>query len=389
MFSRSRSAVARIATASSDRNPGRRPTGSGGRRGGRFGVGRGRLIGRLDRRRAIDMARLRGDGIVYLVHSSCLVGQTNVPSRQRFWQHPVRVARVVRGAAGNRRPRDFGVTSWRRGPERTGRPARRPVDPRRHRRAAARPTTTVGPTRPTRPSGSRSARRATAARRSGARSTRPTSWPRPRRSAATASGAGTPGRCSSAATRTPCRSRRRGPRSRCWSRTGSTCGSTPPTGTRRRRRCRTRSSSPTGRRTAGGTSPTGSSSRRRTTRPTTAASSTTRPTAARPTPTSRAGSRTRRTGSSRRRVATGSTASRGCPYERGRATAVTAYDFLGTYVDDLAASSTWTPIRGVRAAHRRRPDGRRVGRLLGRDRRALRAGPDRHQRARSTRRSGS
>ena len=42
--------------------------------------------------------------------------------------------------------------------------------------------------------------------------------------------------------------------------------------------------------------PTASSSPRRTTRPRTAASSTTRPTAARPTPTSRAGSRTRPTG---------------------------------------------------------------------------------------------
>ena len=52
-------------------------------------------------------------------------------------------------------------------------------------------------------------------------------------------------------------------------------------------------------------SPTASSSRRRTTRPRTAASSTTRPTAARPTPTSRAGSRTRRTGSSRRPARTG------------------------------------------------------------------------------------
>ena len=100
-----------------------------------------------------------------------------------------------------------------------------------------------------------------------------------------------------ARTRTPCPSRRSGPRSRSSSRTTSTSASMPPTATRRPRSSRTRSSSTTA--AAATTWPTASSSRRRTTRPRTAASSTTRPTAARPTPTSPAGSRTRRTGCSR------------------------------------------------------------------------------------------
>ena len=48
-------------------------------------------------------------------------------------------------------------------------------------------------------------------------------------------------RCSSAATRTRCPSPPGGRRSRCWRRTGSTSGSTPTTGSRRRPPCRTRS----------------------------------------------------------------------------------------------------------------------------------------------------
>ena len=124
---------------------------------------------------------------------------------------------------------------------------------------------------------------------------------------------------------------------------------------------------------------TGSSSRRRTTRPTTAASSTTRPTAARPTPTSRAGSRTRPIASSRRRGATGWTGSSGSPMSMP-ASASTPYDFMGIYVADLDAVIDMNAIAKSGPAHRRRPDGRRVGALLGRDRRALRPGPDRHQR---------
>ena len=129
-----------------------------------------------------------------------------------------------------------------------------------------------------------SGHRGTASRR---RSTRRTSWPPRRRSATTAASRGTTGRCSSAATRTACPSRRGRPRSRCWPPTTSPCSSTPrplhadagglardPAGQRR----------PADRHAA---SPTASSSPRRTTRPPTAASSTTRRTAGRPTPTPR------------------------------------------------------------------------------------------------------
>ena len=56
---------------------------------------------------------------------------------------------------------------------------------------------------------------------------------RPRRSAATARRRAPTARCSSAATRTPCRSPRSRRRSRCWRRTVSTSGSTPPTATPR------------------------------------------------------------------------------------------------------------------------------------------------------------
>ena len=80
-----------------------------------------------------------------------------------------------------------------------------------------------------------------------------------------------------------CPSRHSRRRSRFSSPTASTSGSTPPTATRRRRLCRTRSWSTTADGRPG--SPTASSSPRRTTRPRTAGSSTTRPTAVRPTPT--------------------------------------------------------------------------------------------------------
>ena len=121
--------------------------------------------------------------------------------------------------------------------------------------------------------------------------------------------------------------------------------------------------------------PTASSSRRRTTRPRTAASSTTRPTAARPTPTSprwiqtranellRAGQRGRQAHALRAGAARATT--RRHDYRRrlrGR---------IWRNVVDMDA------IRGREAEARRRSAGRRERRLLGADRRALRAGPRR------------
>ncbi len=101
--------------------------------------------------------------------------------------------------------------------ERAGRPAEPSelVDVDR----LVRRTTRSGPTRPIRPSGSRSGRPGIAARRSTARSTRRTSRPRPRRSAATARARGRTGRCSSVATRTPCPDPPSRRRSRSWPRT--------------------------------------------------------------------------------------------------------------------------------------------------------------------------
>ena len=113
----------------------------------------------------------------------------------------------------------------------------------------------------------------------------------------------------------------------------------PPMATRRPRRSRTRSSSITVAGTTG--SPTGSWSRRRTTRPRMVASSTTRPTAARPTRTPRAGSRTRRTACSRP-ISPVCSASR----STSRAPRRPAHDFIGTYVDDLANVIDMEAIRG-------------------------------------------
>ena len=48
-------------------------------------------------------------------------------------------------------------------------------------------------------------------------------------------------------------------------------------------------------------------------------------------------------------------------------TAVTPYDFLGRYVDDLGDVIDMDAIRNSGPAHRRRSDGRCVGRVLGRD----------------------
>ena len=66
------------------------------------------------------------------------------------------------------------------------------------------------------------------------------------------------------------------------------------------------------------------------------------------------------------------------PFERARATAV-AHDFMGDYVGDLGNVVDMEAIARVGAADRRGPAGRRGGRLLGRDRRAVRARPHGHQ----------
>ena len=92
-------------------------------------------------------------------------------------------------------------------------------------------------------------------------------------------------------------------------------------------------------------SPTASSSRRRTIRPTTAASSTTRPTAGRPTPTSRAGSRRRPTtcceSGLQRRPAHAVRARRCAPPTTHR------HDFLGSYVADLGNVIDFDAIRAA------------------------------------------
>ena len=131
------------------------------------------------------------------------------------------------------------------GDQRARRTTRRPIDAGRRRSARA-----LVLRDPARPGRSRPARRVRDVGPSRfvartARSTRPTSRPRPRRSAATARARGPTARCSSGRTRTPCPSRRSGPRSGSSSRTTSTSASMPPTATRRHRPSRTRSSSTT------------------------------------------------------------------------------------------------------------------------------------------------
>ena len=69
-----------------------------------------------------------------------------------------------------------------------------------------------------------------------------TSWPSPRRSAATGRSRASTGRCSSASTPTRSPSRRSGVRSKCWPPTRSPSTSPSTTSTRRRRRSRTPSS---------------------------------------------------------------------------------------------------------------------------------------------------
>ena len=133
---------------------------------------------------------------------------------------------------------------------------------------------------------------------------------------------------------------------RCWPRTASRRCSPPATSTRRRRPSRTRSSSTTA--AARAAWPTASSSRRRTTRPTTAASSTTRRTAARPTPTSPAGSRRRPT----RFSSSGLAGVQRMPLRAGAARAPTTHatTILGAYVADLGSVIDFDAIRGAGCA---------------------------------------
>ena len=72
----------------------------------------------------------------------------------------------------------------------------------------------------------------------------------------------------------------------------------------------------------------------------------------------------------------GSSEVRRIPFARARL-AASAYDFLGTYVDDLPLGARHRPDPVGRRADRRRPARRRERRLLGRDRRPARPRPDR------------
>ena len=205
--------------------------------------------------------------------------------------------------------------------------------------------------------------------------------PRPRRATAA--------RCSSAATRTPCPSPPGGRRSRCWRRTGSTSGSTPTTGSRRRPRCRTRSSS----RTAADV-------RRRRPRRRHRRHAVAQPARGRRLQVQPA---QRRPGRHRRHALD---PGRGEPDPRGvgrrrprrhRARAVRAgtgatpgeYDFRDAYVADLGNVVDMAAIAASGLRIGVDPLGGAAVDYWGGDRGALRARPDRHQRQRSTRRSGS
>ena len=181
--------------------------------------------------------------------------------------------------------------------------------------------------RPGRPRRSRSssAPRATAARASTPRSTRRTSWPPPRPSASTGAAQGYDGPLfigrdthglSEPAWATRARGARRQRRHRAGRRRRRLHARRPRSATRSSRANRGRRRSGPGRRHR--------RHARRTTRPATAASSTTRRTAARPTPTPPAGSPTAPTSC----CARSSTASGGVPFARARA-AARRYDFLG------------------------------------------------------------
>ena len=217
---------------------------------------------------------------------------------------------------------------------------------------------------------SRSARPGTAARAWTPRSTRRTSWPPPRRSASTARARATTARCSSAATRTASPSRPGSARSRSSSPTTSPCSSTPRTGSRRPRPCRTRSCDPTAAARRAPAWPTASWSRRRTTRPATAGSSTTRRTAARPTPTPPAWIADRANELLRADLA----GVKRIPYARARGIAE-AYDFMRHLRRRPAGRARPRRHPRGRDPDRRRPARRRERRLLGGDRRAAQPRP--------------
>ena len=193
-------------------------------------------------------------------------------------------------------------------------------------------TSRSGRTRPTPPSASRSGRPAIAARRSTAPSTRRTSRPRPRRSAATARGQGTDGplfigrdthALSEPAFETALEASPR---------TASTSGSTPPTATRRRRPSRTRSSSTT----AAAREPPGRRHRRH------AVAQPARGRRLQVQPAERRPGRHRRheldpgRGEPAARGRT-STASGSVPARAGARAGTTGHDFVSGYVDDLAS----------------------------------------------------
>ena len=132
--------------------------------------------------------------------------------------------------------------------------------------------------------------------------------------------------------------------------------------------------------------PTASSSRRRTIRPRTAASSTTRRTAGRPTRTSPAGSRSGRM----RCSPTGCAAVKRIPFERARRAPTThRHDYIDAYVGDLASVVDMDVMRGAKLDARRRSARRRRRALLGRDRRALSDCRSRSSTTSSIRRSAS
>ena len=124
---------------------------------------------------------------------------------------------------------------------------------------------------------------------------------------------------------------------------------------------------------AGRKSPTASWSPRRTTRHGTAASSTTRRTAARPTPTPPAGSPPGPTPCSPTRPRSGAPRT---PRSRRTCTASTT---SGAYCEDLVNALNLHAVRDAGRAHRRRPDGRRQRAVLGLHRRAPRHRPHRGQ----------
>ena len=107
------------------------------------------------------------------------------------------------------------------------------------------------------------------------------------------------------------------------------------------------------------------------------ASSTTRRTADRPTPTRPAGSPAGPT-SCWPRIWLGCNGFR----SPGPGQRPASYDFMTTYVDDLPNVLDLDAVREAGVRDRRRPAGRRVGRLLGGDRRAAPARPDGGQPAR-------